>query len=653
MKMNARDFVLALALLVLPGGVEAQPTDFPTLPKPVPGIGTYVMVLLPPGTPDPNDPKKSLTLPEPDIKKLGGRLVFSSDNRRVITLPLGIAKQLRRDNVVVYLQRIWNGESLDGWDERYSSGLLSRSSNALRPRPEADTGLTWGPKAYSYDGSGNITQMGTDSYTYDSAGRLIQATVYDKATATAHTESFKYDSFGNLIEKQVTGANANSIPVDGNSNRLIGVTYDAAGNALTAQEGRRTYSYDSFNMMTRVRPIAGYDRRMLYDANDEQIGMMVVGDTLSRWMIRDFDGNIIREYKGDNMFIFYWEEDSFYGEGTLVGGETQDWSWTSSFHYGGKRHYHLDHLGSVRVVTDNTARSISEHDYYPFGTTITRTFQEQINWGDLQVDGRRFAGHWRDFLGLINVDNTEYIDNMHARRYDPTLGRFLSVDPARDANIAVTHPQSWNRFVYGRNNPIANVDPDGRVVIGFTGFISANEDSQIRALMTRLDNAGGLGTARAFDSDGRSEALEFVEMALRVDPDQPVVIMGHSWGADSAFRLAAALGQKGIHVNALITIDPIGKTGGEGFFRSPNEAWTVPSNVRMAVNYFQRSDLPLMGNLIKASAPSTSVANILVKPPITHKTMDEVASKSILQLLLQGLLLPPAGACISGTPTCR
>jgi RHS repeat-associated protein len=74
----------------------------------------------------------------------------------------------------------------------------------------------------------------------------------------------------------------------------------------------------------------------------------------------------------------------------------------------------------------------------------------------------RFAGHWRDFLGLLNVDNTDYIDYMHARYYDPNGGRFLSVDPVIDVKRALGSPQRWNRYGYVVNNPINKVDPDGR-----------------------------------------------------------------------------------------------------------------------------------------------------------------------------------------------
>jgi uncharacterized protein RhaS with RHS repeats len=50
---------------------------------------------------------------------------------------------------------------------------------------------------------------------------------------------------------------------------------------------------------------------------------------------------------------------------------------------------------------------------------------------------------------------------MHARYYSPNLGRFMSVDPVGGE---IGNSQSWNRYTYVENNPLAFVDPDGRSI---------------------------------------------------------------------------------------------------------------------------------------------------------------------------------------------
>src|SRR6266496_2355195 len=80
-----------LLLLLLPAVVLHA--DLPE--KPAPGMGLYVMVLWPPGAPIPGDPNGRVkNLPEPDVTKLGGKVLHSKDSRRVISLPLAAAKGL-------------------------------------------------------------------------------------------------------------------------------------------------------------------------------------------------------------------------------------------------------------------------------------------------------------------------------------------------------------------------------------------------------------------------------------------------------------------------------------------------------------------------------------------------------------------------------
>jgi hypothetical protein len=52
---------------------------------------------------------------------------------------------------------------------------------------------------------------------------------------------------------------------------------------------------------------------------------------------------------------------------------------------------------------------------------------------------------------------------MHARFYNPTASRFLSVDPIIPTG-AMRNPQMWNRYSYVANNPMNRTDPDGKVL---------------------------------------------------------------------------------------------------------------------------------------------------------------------------------------------
>jgi RHS repeat-associated protein len=110
------------------------------------------------------------------------------------------------------------------------------------------------------------------------------------------------------------------------------------------------------------------------------------------------------------------------------------------------RHFHLDHLGTPRLITGNGGAKIAEHTYYPFGRELTSPGQDN--------EQLKFTGHERDDVSL---------DYMHARYYAPFSGRFLSVDP-KSRRAPLAQPQLYNRYSYAMNNPLNFVDLDGEDV---------------------------------------------------------------------------------------------------------------------------------------------------------------------------------------------
>ena len=129
----------------------------------------------------------------------------------------------------------------------------------------------------------------------------------------------------------------------------------------------------------------------------------------------------------------------------------------------GYRYYYKDHLGSTRAVVNATGTILDATDYYPFGLAMPGRSHTTAP-GTKEM----FTGHERDHeVGL---------DYMVARRYDPALGRFMSVDP-----LFEVYP-NWTSYHYVLNNPVANIDPTGEYVVRGT-------------TVTRV----GRNTARAFN----------------------------------------------------------------------------------------------------------------------------------------------------------
>jgi len=103
--------------------------------------------------------------------------------------------------------------------------------------------------------------------------------------------------------------------------------------------------------------------------------------------------------------------------------------------------YHLDHLGTPRVITDVNENVVSKHKYLPFGEEMSPP---------LSSNTHKFTGHERD--------KETGLDYMLARYYGNSLGRFMSPDPLPGH---VHLPQTLNRYIYAGNNPIVFIDPDG------------------------------------------------------------------------------------------------------------------------------------------------------------------------------------------------
>ena len=109
---------------------------------------------------------------------------------------------------------------------------------------------------------------------------------------------------------------------------------------------------------------------------------------------------------------------------------------------------HSDHLGSTSAVTDSSGAVLQSMDYYPFGS-------ERICSGVSCSAEKRYIGEYYD------VDTT--LNYLNARYYDSSLGRFISEDSMFwNPEKLLQDPQSMNAYAYSRNNPIKNLDQDGK-----------------------------------------------------------------------------------------------------------------------------------------------------------------------------------------------
>ena len=139
-----------------------------------------------------------------------------------------------------------------------------------------------------------------------------------------------------------------------------------------------------------------------------------------------------------------------------------------------------DHIGSTRVVARSNGKAVQVNHYYPYGMAyasgrmsgnaeahpVTGEGGNVID-GDLEIGGgtggmelaRPGASQPYRFLGNeLYTSNSLGLYDFSARMYDPTLGRFLSVDPMAEGY------RHLSPYAYCAGNPAVYVDKDGQVI---------------------------------------------------------------------------------------------------------------------------------------------------------------------------------------------
>ena len=276
--------------------------------------------------------------------------------------------------------------------------------------------------------SQNITIPGlslTQSYTYDALNRLETA---KENSGNSWKQKFLYDRFGNR-RIDPSSANTSSDLVGPNpvlselNNRIVPqpgelYLYDEAGNLKRGREGQ-TYEFDGDN---RISSFNGGAATYSYDGDGRRV-KKVVGSVTIVFVYDVFD-HLVAEYS------------------------------SSLPELNGTRYLTNDHLGSPRVMTDAGGVVKSRHDYHPFGEEVGLRGGRDAGTHKYVVDSLRHK-----FTSKERDDETG-LDYFLARYYSSAQGRFTSVDPTL-LSVNGFNPQTWNRYAYVLNNPLAYVDPLG------------------------------------------------------------------------------------------------------------------------------------------------------------------------------------------------
>lgn len=321
------------------------------------------------------------------------------------------------------------------------------------------SGDTLGAFDRDYDLEGRVIvehrPAGERRYTYDGQGRLTTGTDLDGNGQPTQTRTYGYDANTNRTTKTVTGPGGAGVltetltynaadrltarTIDG-TNRTY--TYDPAGNQLTGDS--KTYTWTKTDRIKQVSTtVGGTAVNVAYDLDP-------LARTLRRTETRGGTNTstTVMHYN-DDTDTPTWAAETTAGTTTNTRYVTNPAGVAAEQTLGGATVFPLyTPHGELWASTDTAGQITGEFDHDEFGVPLTRDGQIADYDGWLARQQRADEPE----LGLIQ---------MGVRLYQPDLGRFLSVDPI--------YGGSANDYDYANQDPIQNLDLDGRIVTRDSG----------------------------------------------------------------------------------------------------------------------------------------------------------------------------------------
>jgi RHS repeat-associated protein len=296
---------------------------------------------------------------------------------------------------------------------------------------------------YNYDANGNVEAIYDNArgsfYSrwmhYDGLDRLYEAGSASFGGDSWHR--FTYDALDNVTSWKLEGVkdyatyyynptnNRLENILNSSGSSIVGIGYDPQGNVSNKNGAIYTFDYGN-----RLRTALGTELYR-YDAFGRRV--RTTSSSVNSYALYGQNGQIL------------WERDEragarlqyVYLNGTILATRRRSIASDAETIY----FNHNDALGSLVALTDSTGTIAQRSDYDPFGGLTNRAANNRP----------AYTGHV--------MDTQTGLTYMQQRYYDPSVGRFLSVDPVTaDGNTG----GNFNRYWYANNNPYKFTDPDGR-----------------------------------------------------------------------------------------------------------------------------------------------------------------------------------------------
>ncbi|NUT18831.1 MAG: hypothetical protein HOV77_06575 [Hamadaea sp.] len=376
------------------------------------------------------------------------------------------------------------------WQTTYREEGTRRVTEVLTEREQAG-GVMVDDLSYAYDPTGNVTKIAeraagsaadAQCFTYDYLRRVQAAwTPTDGCAATMpaagliggpapYWTQYAYDAVGNRTSMTAKG-------FAGTADRTSTYAYPTGGagvdrpHAVTSiQTGSDvdSYGYDAAgNTISRPAPDGSAATQTLTWTDDGLLGSIQAGASADGRTSYVYDANGVQLLRRDPGKVTLFLGSDEITLDTATGGKTgtRQYDGVGSRTGSGLTWLVADQHGTSQTAIDSATLAPTQRRLDLFGNPRSTA---GLTAGALTA-GAGWPGGDRGFVGGTANEATG-LTRLGAREYDPTLGKFISVDPVVDP----ADPQQMNSYAYANNNPTSMSDPDGRrYFVDAGGYIEA------------------------------------------------------------------------------------------------------------------------------------------------------------------------------------
>ncbi|ELP68602.1 hypothetical protein STRTUCAR8_03597 [Streptomyces turgidiscabies Car8] len=373
--------------------------------------------------------------------------------------------------------------SADGTKKAYITNTWEEGTDRLKQSAVTDQTHNYELQElnYSYDDAGNVTSI-TDPTTLGGAGK-------------ADDQCFTYDGHQRLTQAwtpstaDCSASGRSTANLGGAAPYWTSYTYTDSGLRTTdtthtsAGDTARTYCYSAtrphaLTVTTTASSCTGVTAAYSYDTTGNTTGRPNGTDTQTLTWNPEGQLDTLTEKTGSGI-----------AKGTTSHVYDADGGLLIRRNVGGETVLYLDGGTEIHLDTSTSTPKYWAQRYYTVGgspialrsnksgtSTLTWLATDQHGTSSLAIDAatqavtKRYTtafggpraggtGTWPDdkaFLGA-SADSGTGLTHLGAREYDPSTGRFISVDPL----LNLAEQQSLNGYTYSNNNPATLADPAG------------------------------------------------------------------------------------------------------------------------------------------------------------------------------------------------